>query len=263
MRQKFGQNFLIDNNIANNIIFAAKLNQDDTVLEIGAGKGILTKTIAEKVSHLTAVEIDSALCAILSADFERENLQNINLINADFLKATDAFFKNLAAQKGSFKIISNLPYNIGTAIIQKVLPLPFWSEAYFMLQKEAAQRITAKSASKEFGYISLFCSYYAEVKILFDISPRCFRPQPKVTSSLIKLINKKPPKADALLFDLIKRCFNMRRKTILNSLAGFKDIEKERARQILNAAGIKEDLRPDKIDLEYWIKLTGALNNFI
>jgi 16S rRNA (adenine1518-N6/adenine1519-N6)-dimethyltransferase len=248
MRQKNGQNFLVDNNIANNIIKAANLEKYDEVLEIGPGKGILTKAIQLQVKYLVAVETDKTLSQQLNHYFSFHSARNIEIINADFLKY------NISNTK--LKIISNLPYNIGTAIIQKILPLKNWNIAVFMLQKEVIERLAARPGSKAYSYISMFTSYYAGCKILFDVSPRCFKPPPKVISSVIKLTNKMPGVPNPVFFDFVKHAFKTRRKTILNCLSSFKNLEKSKAIHILEACALDPFLRPDRLSISDFLRLT-------
>ena len=297
MRQKHGQNFLIDNNIANNIIKAASLSPQDEVLEIGPGKGILTKLIQPQVKHLTAVEIDPVLAQQLKHYFSFHNINNVEIVNEDFLKlqfgvwglefevngekghcappALPAKQSGVVAvnstphtshsnlSKLPFKVISNLPYNVGTAIIQKILPLPNWTQCVFMLQKEVIHRLAAKQGSGDYGYISIFTQYYADCEILFDVSPKCFNPPPKVTSSVIKLTNKNPQTPDPLFFESVKRSFSMRRKTILNCLASFKNLEKSQANKILITCGLDPFLRPDKLSISDYLRLTSEIKKCI
>jgi 16S rRNA (adenine1518-N6/adenine1519-N6)-dimethyltransferase len=248
MRQKYGQIFLIDSNVANKIAKAANLEKYDEVIEIGPGKGILTKIIQLQVKYLTAVEIDGILSQQLNHYFSFHGARNIKIINTDFLKY------NIPNTK--LKVISNLPYNIGTAIIQKILPIKSWTTAVFMLQKEVTQRLVARPGDKAYGYISIFTSYYADCKILFDVSPRCFNPSPKVISSVIKLINKAPEPPGTFFFDFIKHAFKTRRKTILNCLGSFKNLEKSKAARILDACSLDPFLRPDKFSIPDFLRLT-------
>jgi 16S rRNA (adenine1518-N6/adenine1519-N6)-dimethyltransferase len=136
LRQKHGQNFLIDNNIAIKIVKAAELDLTDNVLEIGHGKGILTKLIVSSINFLTAIEIDKILFQQLDSYFSFNKIKNVKLVNQDFLKYDIHDIKR--------KFISNLPYNVGTAIIQKILPLQNWTTAVFMLQREVIERLAAK-----------------------------------------------------------------------------------------------------------------------
>ncbi|MDR1696504.1 MAG: 16S rRNA (adenine(1518)-N(6)/adenine(1519)-N(6))-dimethyltransferase [Endomicrobium sp.] len=317
MRQKHGQNFLTDLNIANNILKAAGLEKDDEVLEIGPGKGVLTKLIQPQVKRLAAVEIDPVLAQQLNHYFSFHNINNVEIINEDFLKLQSEEWRLKSgdtaksvpsplaggsprnnedesaagarcerpgseekrgedarrAGEGSavnstprfplftspFKIISNLPYNVGTAIIQKILPVQNWTQCVFMLQKEVIQRLAAKPGDKDYGYISIFTQYYADCKVLFDVSPKCFNPPPKVMSSVIKLTNRHSPAPDKVLFDFIKHAFSQRRKTILNSLSSFTKTDKTKAADLLKTCRIDPMLRPDKIPLQDFLNLTEKL----
>ncbi|MDR2772799.1 MAG: 16S rRNA (adenine(1518)-N(6)/adenine(1519)-N(6))-dimethyltransferase RsmA [Elusimicrobiota bacterium] len=254
MRQKHGQNFLFDKNIAKKIVQAADLDINDEVLEIGPGKGILTEIMAPLVKNITAVEIDKNLCQNLKASLPLHNIHNVNIINADFIHFD-------FQPKNPYKIVSNLPYNAATAIIQKVLPNNLWTTSVFMLQKEVSLRISSGLNLKTYGYLSLFCSYYANIFSLFDVSPNCFHPKPKVNSGVIKLINKKNPPPDENLFTLIKFCFSMRRKTILNSLTAFTGVNKMKMSNFLNYHQFNPQLRPASLSLVDYLALTNAIQN--
>ncbi|MDR1196622.1 MAG: 16S rRNA (adenine(1518)-N(6)/adenine(1519)-N(6))-dimethyltransferase RsmA [Endomicrobium sp.] len=262
MRQKHGQNFLIDNNIANNIVRAAQLTTEDEIIEIGPGKGILTKIMQPSVKRLTAIEIDKNLFTSLNHYFTFHNAQNIDIINIDFLKYN---IPDYPAVKPDYlgKFVSNLPYNVGTAIIQKILPLKNWKLCVFMLQKEVAGRLAAKQGTNDYGYISIFTQYYADAEILFDVSPKCFNPQPKVISSVIKLVNKISEVPDPLFFALVKQSFSMRRKTILNCLSSFKNLEKSQANKILITCNLDPLLRPDKLSISDYLRLTAEIKKCI
>ncbi|MDR1122453.1 MAG: 16S rRNA (adenine(1518)-N(6)/adenine(1519)-N(6))-dimethyltransferase RsmA [Endomicrobium sp.] len=243
---KHGQNFLIDNNIATKIVKAADLDLVDNVLEIGPGKGILTKLIAPSVNFLTAIEIDKILFQQL-ANYFSFNKITVELINQDFLKYNISDIK--------CKFISNLPYNVGTAIIQKILPLQNWTIAVFMLQKEVVERLVAKPGDKSYGYISVFTSYYVDAEVLFDVSSKCFNPHPKVTSSVVKFKNKKIETTEHVLFEFVKHAFSMKRKTILNCISSFCNIPKDKASNILNSCGLNAFLRPNKLSIFDFLNL--------
>jgi 16S rRNA (adenine1518-N6/adenine1519-N6)-dimethyltransferase len=255
MRQKYGQNFLINSSIAKKIVRAAYLKNQDNVLEIGPGRGILTKIIQPQVNYLISVEIDKNLFQQLNHFFSFNNFRNIKIINADFLKYD--------IPNTEFKIISNLPYNIGTTVIQKILPLKNWSTAIFMLQREVSRRFSAQPNCKDYGYISIFSSYYADCKTLFDVSPGCFNPRPKVFSSVIKFINKTPEITyNPIFFEFIKHAFNMRRKTILNCLSSFNNFKKNKATKILNYCNLDTFLRPDKLSMSDFLCLTNEIKKY-
>jgi 16S rRNA (adenine1518-N6/adenine1519-N6)-dimethyltransferase len=261
-RPKYGQNFLVDNNIAKKIIKIATLQQIDTVLEIGFGHGILTKIIQPNVKLLLAIDIDRYLARELQLYCKKQNIHNINIMNVNFLQYD---LQYLIRSTQSFKIISNLPYNIATKIIQKILPIKNWKMAVLMVQKEIAQRIVAKPHDKNYGYLSLFISYYAYSKILFNVQSTCFIPQPKVVSSVIMLTNKRTSilteKYTKLLFDIIKHFFKTRRKTVLNCLSSFNNLGKVNALTILNLCNLNKLLRPNELSLLNFVQLIKVLKN--
>jgi 16S rRNA (adenine1518-N6/adenine1519-N6)-dimethyltransferase len=256
MRQKYGQNFLVDNNIAKNIVRSLNLSTIDNVLEIGPGKGILTKLVQPGVKFLTCVDVDLHLVDSLKRYFALNNVKNVKIVNENFLKY------EMLEEQSNLKIISNLPYNVGTAIVQKVLPLNNWSEAVFMLQKDVVVRLAAKPGSKDYGYISIFTSYYTESEILFDVSPKCFSPQPKVVSSVIRLKNKISKEPNPLLFEFVKHAFSMRRKTILNAIASFKELDKSKGLEIVNNLKISPLLRPANLSILDFLSLTIEIKKY-
>ena len=250
MRQPHGQNFLTDKNIAYRIVEAADIQQSDTIIEIGPGKAALTDILKDYTNNLIAVDIDSDLVSALQTKY-KDN-KNITIINRNFLKF------DLPDTK--FKIVANLPYNVGTAIVQKFLPNKNFVSGVIMLQKELITRLVGKEGTKDYGYISLFRQYYADAEFLFDVPPGCFNPKPKVMSAVVKLINKYTDEPNAKLFPLIKYCFKMRRKTILNCLSAFLKSDKTQTAKILNDNNIDVMLRPDKLNLEQYKMLAENIN---
>ncbi len=242
MRQPHGQNFLIDKNIAYRIVESADIQKTDTVIEIGPGKAALTDILKDYTDNLIAVDIDSSLVQALQTKY-KDN-KNITIINRDFLKF------DLPDTK--FKIVANLPYNVGTAIVQKFLPNKNFVSGVIMLQKDVITRLISNDGTKDYGYISLFRQYYADAEFLFDVPPGCFNPKPQVMSAVAKFINKLPQEPNIKLFPLIKHCFTMRRKTILNCLSTFLKLDKVRTTEILNSVDIDIMLRPDKLTLEQY-----------
>ena len=209
-RKKWGQNFLVDQNIVNKIISSIDPKANQHILEIGPGSGAITKVVANKVKKVTAIEIDSNLCEIL----DKEDIPNINIINKDILKV------NLSAIKPDI-IIGNLPYYITTPIIFKILKSNIkWKEIFFMMQKEVAERIVSKPNLKSYGRLSIMIQILSNPKLLFNISPQVFRPIPKVNSSLIKMIktNQYNIKDYNRFEDTIRIIFNQRRKKLRNCI---------------------------------------------
>jgi len=249
MRQPHGQNFLVDTNIAHKIVESADIQKTDLVIEIGPGKAALTDILKDYTENLIAVDIDSTLATALQQKY-KDN-KNITIINRDFLKF------DLPEQK--FKVVANLPYNVGTAIVQKFLPNKNFVSGVIMLQKDVITRLISKEGTKDYGYISLFRQYYADSEFLFDVSPGCFNPKPQVMSAVAKFTNKLPQEPNLKFFPLIKHCFTMRRKTMLNCLSTFLKIDKTQTAQILNDNNIDVMLRPDKLTLEQYVILSNCI----
>ena len=161
--------------------------------------------------------------------------------------------------KVKFKIVANLPYNVGTAIVQKFLPNKNFVSGVIMLQKELITRLIGNEGTKDYGYISLFRQYYADGELLFDVPPGCFNPRPQVMSAVAKFTNKLPQEPNTKLFPLIKHCFTMRRKTMLNCLSTFLKLDKTQTAKILTDNNIDVMLRPDKLTLDQYKSLAEEI----
>lgn len=214
-RKSLGQHFLIDRNILERIVAAAAIEPADHVLEIGAGAGALTHKLASLCARLTAVEIDDRMIAPL-----RAALPDIEVTHADVL---DVDLSELARRHGRpLVIVGNLPYQISSPLLFKLLAeRTAWSRAILMLQREVAIRMSAKVGSKDYGVLAARLGASASIESLFDVSPNCFRPRPKVVSRVIRLRplgvtrNRAP---DAIYAQVVKAAFGQRRKTLGNAL---------------------------------------------
>ena len=227
-----GQNFLVDRNVLEKVAAAADLSPDDHVIEIGPGAGALTVFLAQAAGHVTAVEIDGRLIPLLEE--VTEGLTNVTIVHEDFLKyhpsgASEAKQSTLQTRT-AYKLVGNLPYYITTPIIaglfepgaEGVRPEPP-ELAVFMVQKEVAERLLSPPGRKAYGAISVLVQYYAEAELLFTVSHEVFTPRPKVDSAVIRLrprdLKADDPKTAAKMFRLVRAGFDMRRKTLRNSLA--------------------------------------------
>ncbi|MCK5534087.1 16S rRNA (adenine(1518)-N(6)/adenine(1519)-N(6))-dimethyltransferase RsmA [bacterium] len=263
-QKKWGQNFLTDKNIVQKILKEANITEQDLVLEIGAGKGILTAQIIKKAGKVFVIEIDKNLCLYLEKYLPLSD--KIKIIQADFLKCDLEAINNEKLLK--FKIIANLPYYITTPIIMKLLKQRVWTEALLMMQKEVAQRIIASPGNKDYSRISIIVNYYCEVKLIGHVSPEVFFPQPKVTSAIIKLVLRKTPlvnvKSEDFFFALVKTAFSERRKTLINNLMKFPglNLKKEILCAILSGLNISSDIRGERLSIEQFAKLSNLLINF-
>jgi len=253
-KKSLGQNFLINPSIVRRIITSCDLKPTDIVLEIGPGKGALTHALSQHVQSVIAIEKDDQLAKQLTQDFENTN---VNVVHADILKYP---FSTLP---DNVKIIGNLPYNIATPIIEKVLSHREKFYIFYMtVQLEYGQRIAAKPNTKSYGSFSCFVQYYADTKVLFKIKNSAFQPIPKVQSCFLHLdlLNKPKHKAknEDLLFKIIRSCFGQRRKTIRNSLSSV--LEKNEIPNLLQSLNINPKLRAENLSLEDYIQISDAVN---
>ena len=205
-KKRWGQNFLNDLNISKKIIDLLDNKSNDEVLEIGPGEGALTKLITGK--NITAIEIDPNLCETLSIIKN----PNLKIINENFLK----FNLNTITFN---KVVGNLPYNISSQIIFKIIQNQSWEKAIFMIQKELADRITSKEGSREYGRISVMIQSVCKVKKEFNVSHNCFYPKPDVQSTVISLEKKEIIDFDfEKLEKIVRKSFSQRRKKLKNTL---------------------------------------------
>jgi 16S rRNA (adenine1518-N6/adenine1519-N6)-dimethyltransferase len=264
LKKKFGQNFLINQNILDDIIKGANLAPEDIVIEIGPGIGSLTQYIAEQVDEVLAIEIDKTLIPILEDTLSEYD--NIRILNEDILKVDLKGLLERDYKNRSVKIVANLPYYITTPIIMKIFEehVPIDSIT-IMIQEEVADRMQAKPSTKEYGALSLAVQYYSYPKVIVKVPPSCFVPQPKVGSSVIRLEltdhYKNQTEDDRFLFQLIRGAFQQRRKTLVNTLAHQPNIHltKEEIREALAKIDLSEKIRGEALSLQEFIELTKVL----
>jgi len=252
MKKPFGQHFLFDQNILRKIIDCGNITSKDTVVEIGPGLGPLTKLLAERARKVIAIEFDKKLIGRL-----RDNLserKNVEIVNADALKFP---YENI---KGKFKVVSNIPYNITTPIIFKLLEYKKKVPGMTLLmQKEVAKRIVASHNSKEYGVLSISIQLYTKPVLKFKVSRKAFSPPPDVDSMVVNFeVSSSPLYAvndEPLLRKVVKSAFSQRRKTIINGLKSFEGIN-----EALNKAGINSKLRPENLSIEDFVRLADSLH---
>ena len=263
-QKKFGQNFLIDTGILEEIIEAAQITKDDFVLEIGPGIGTMTQYLAEAAGKVVAVEIDRNLLPILQetlADYD-----NVKVIHADVLSLD--LEKLVQEENGGrpIKVVANLPYYITTPIIMALfeqhVPL---ANVTVMVQKEVAARMKSGPGSKDYGALSLAVQYYAEPYIVANVPCNCFMPRPNVDSAVIRLTRyEEPPvqvKDEKMLFKIIRASFNQRRKTLQNGLNNSSELNftKDQIAAAIAEAGFSPSVRGEALTLEQFAKLTDIL----
>lgn len=264
-KKSLGQNFLVDENVAARIVSALDPRADETVIEIGAGRGALTARLVSRVGRLVAVEFDRELVPILQDRFGLH--ENFTLIHDDALEVD---FCSAITPAQSARVVANLPYNVSTAILQRLIAQRTCvTEMILMLQREVVERITAPPGSHERGYLSVFVEAYCEAEPLFDVAPTAFRPIPKVWSTVARLRVREhfatEVNDEALLWQVVSAGFAQRRKTLHNNLrAAPEDLrarieEHGSATATLEAAGIKPRRRAETLSLEEWACLARVL----
>ena len=228
-RKKWGQNFLIDPNIINKIIAVLNLNANNHILEIGPGKGALTKQLSKIGHQITAIEIDPMLCTYLK-DLK---LKNVNIINKNILDFDCGTIEN------DYVIIGNLPYNISTPILFKFMAEKRWNQLVVMLQKEVAERIVSKENNKKYGRTSIMMQSFFNIELSFNIPNTVFRPMPEIKSSLLSITPKNHNQIDYNnLKNVVQNAFKHRRKKLTHNLKNIiepdklKEVENQRAEQL-------------------------------
>ncbi|MFC1595968.1 16S rRNA (adenine(1518)-N(6)/adenine(1519)-N(6))-dimethyltransferase RsmA [Candidatus Margulisiibacteriota bacterium] len=218
-KKRFGQHWLIDKNILSKIVEAAELKPSDTVLEIGTGTGFLTQALAASARAVTSFDIDEKIQQVAS-----ENLaeyQNVSLVLQDILTVEKPFSAIVGSNR--LKVVSNIPYNITTPIIELLIRNKQCLDlAVLMVQKEFGYRLAAEPGTKDYSSLSLFVQYYFKTEIIWKVSKTCFQPPPKVESVIVRFIPHQTPPVkledEALFFGMIRASFWGRRKTLRNTL---------------------------------------------
>ncbi|MHB8062301.1 MAG: 16S rRNA (adenine(1518)-N(6)/adenine(1519)-N(6))-dimethyltransferase RsmA [Ruminiclostridium sp.] len=267
LTKSLGQNFLSDDSVVKEIVDAAEIDNGTLVLEIGPGIGSMTKELAQRAAGVVAVEIDKYLITALKDNLSE--FSNISIINKDIMKvdieAIIAEFKE-KYNANRVMVVANLPYYITTPIIMKFLEEIRGIEGMvFMVQKEVAQRMVSRPGIKDYGALSVAVQFYSSPKIIFDVPPHCFIPQPEVHSTIIRLdiLSEPPVKVldKDLYFKVVKASFGQRRKTLVNGLAnaGIFNKNKEQIKQILEKMGLKDNIRGEVLSVEQFGELSNSL----
>lgn len=259
----FGQNFLVNPGVCPRICDAAGLGPADNVLEIGPGFGTLTQELSARANKVAALEIDRRLLPVLEETLA--DCPNVSVIQGDVMKTDLA---SLIGNElcGSAKVCANLPYNLTSPILMRLLeerlPIP---SITVMVQKEAAQRITAPPGTRQAGAITYAVHYYTVPKMVFTVSAGSFYPPPKVQSAVVNLTLRQTlplagqPQREQRLFRLVRAAFGQRRKTLANAASAGLPLPKDQLRAALQNANIPENVRPEQLALEDYIRLEQAL----
>ena len=252
-KRSLGQNFLVDQGVVKKLLDAFDATKDDVVLEIGPGRGALTEELIERAREVYALEFDRNLADLIRQKFSGR--KNFTMIEDDALHID---FAAIARAGERLRLIANLPYNISTAILQRLFTYPqVFSDCVLMFQREVVERITANPGTKDRGFLTVLTELHFGVERLFDVSPDAFRPVPKVWSSVVRMIPKQEAIVNEQAFrDLVGTAFTHKRKTIFNNLK----VRYPDAEPALILSDIEANRRAETLTLDEWRRLSECIS---
>lgn len=255
-KKKFGQNFITDENIVNQIVDKSEIDKDTLVIEIGPGSGALTYKLSLKAKKVLCYEIDTSLKEILNKNLE--NLTNIEIKFEDFLLSNP----KLELKKYDYKklyVVANLPYYITTPIIMKIIEELNVDKIVVMVQKEVGNRFKAKPNTKEYNSLSVYLNYYFDIKKICDVSRNVFVPKPNVDSIVVVFTKKEKLKVndEQLFFQIVRDSFKQKRKTIKNNL---KDYDLNKIEKVLNKYNLNLQARAEQLDIPIFVDIANNLS---
>ena len=245
MKKRFGQHFLTDRTILRRIVRFARINPEDTVVEIGAGAGALTAELAGAARHVIAIEIDRDLIPALRASMPA----NVEVVEGDALA--------VEFPRGAFHVVGNLPYNVATPLFKKFIDhRDRISDVTVMIQKEVAQRLVAEPSTGDYGPLSILIQYYATVKYGFTAPPGAFKPRPQVDSAVVRLEWKPGVPGDRAFTDFVHHTFSSRRKKLVNNLLSmFGSVGREEVLRRMDTAGVAANARPEELSVTQFLRV--------
>lgn len=259
--KSMGQNFLIDPTVPRDIADASGASKNWGVLEIGPGIGSLTAELAQRAGKVVAVELDHSLLPVLAETMA--DCPNVEIVSGDVMKLDLSALLNEKFGDLSVMACANLPYNITTPVLTKLIETPAIRQFTVMIQREVARRICTVPGSSEGSSFSLFLQYYLDAQLLFEVPADRFYPAPKVTSAVVRCIRRAEPPVtvadEALFFRLLRGAFALRRKTLANSLASFLGRPKDEIAAAIRAAGLPETVRGEQLTFQNFSALCEIL----
>ena len=259
--KSMGQNFLIDPQVPYDIAAASQADEGCGVLEIGPGIGPLTAELAQRAGKVVSVELDKSLLPVLAETMAPYS--NVEIVPGDVMKLDLEALVQEKFQGLRPIVCANLPYNITTPVLTKLVETPCFETITVLIQKEVAQRLAAPQGSSDGGSFSMFLQYYMETEYLFDVPREKFLPAPKVTSAVLRCVRReKPPvtvRDEDFFFKVMRGAFLLRRKTLANSLAAALGRDKETIQEAIAACGLPPTIRGEALTLEDLARLSDAL----
>lgn len=258
VKKQYGQNFLLDDNILKNIVKSAELKKDTNVIEIGPGLGFLTNYLQQATTNVLCYEIDEQMVEHLN-----ELNYNISIINDDFLKRNlNKDFKNIFDNSNNITLVANLPYYITTPILLKVLEeTTRIDKMIVMMQTEVAKRLCGKPSTKDYNALSVLIQYFTNPRIIFNVSPKPFFPEPNVESSVVMIEKKEEPLLEVENLDFFlkfnRNIFAQRRKTLYNNIQKAYNYDKGLIKKIIKENNLDESVRSEELDVSQIVKLAN------
>lgn len=260
--KSLGQNFLTAAWVPQEIAAESGITKEDGALEIGPGVGCLTAELAKTAGRVTAIELDGRLRDVLAETLT--DFDNVSVVFADALKADLPAICAETLGERPWKVCANLPYNVTTPLITAFLEAGCFESVTVMIQKEVAQRLCAAPGTGEYGAFSVLVQWYAEPRLLFDVPPHCFVPQPKVTSAVVRMDRRTAPPAQAddekFFFRTVRAAFAQRRKTLSNALrSGFSELDRADIEAAIAETGLPLTVRGETLSIAQFAALSNAL----
>ena len=258
VKKQYGQNFLLDDNILKNIVKSAELKKDTNVIEIGPWLGFLTNYLQQATTNVLCYEIDEQMVEHLN-----ELNYNISIINDDFLKRNlNKDFKNIFDNSNNITLVANLPYYITTPILLKVLEeTTRIDKMIVMMQTEVAKRLCGKPSTKDYNALSVLIQYFTNPRIIFNVSPKSFFPEPNVESSVVMIEKKEEPLLEVENLDFFlkfnRNIFAQRRKTLYNNIQKAYNYDKGLIKKIIKENNLDESVRSEELDVSQIVKLAN------
>lgn len=259
--KSMGQNFLTADWVPERIAESAGLDRETAVLEIGPGVGCLTAQLAQRAGKVLAVELDRSLKGVLAETLSAYD--NVELLFGDMLRQDIPALVRERFGGMRAVVCANLPYNVTSPLLTALIRSGCFETLTVMIQREVARRICAAPNTPDWGAFSLFIQWHTQPELLFDVPPHCFHPQPKVTSSVIRLTRRTEKPFDVsdeeLLFRIIRAAFNQRRKTLPNALSSGLGTERGEIERVLRNCGLDPKIRGEALDLGTFVKIADEM----
>ncbi len=265
-KKSLGQHFLHDESAVRRIVHMLDIKDGEHVLEIGPGIGCLTQELAGRAGKVVSVELDRSLLPILEETLAGRD--NVEIVPGDILKLDIRQMTRDMPWLSGFAACANLPYNITTPVVTALLEAGCFTSVTVMIQREVAKRICAAPGTADYGAFSVYCQYYTDPEILFEVPPDCFLPAPKVTSAVVRMVPRPAPAEvddPDHFFRVVKAAFALRRKTLLNSLSANLGgrYSKEELSQAIAACGLPPDIRGERLSIPQFAQLSRRLRGLV